>query len=151
MRSRIRLSTNSFGGSTAIAQPLSARNHEGHSLEVSLSHWHAGVQIDTLEEWSVLTACTLHTRYEIVVGHGAPGDVLVRGGRYFPEWTAARLVGSTLGGSVLKQFGIHLGWHLEFRLEDRHILTSPVRSVTLQRRDQMHRHGSVWREVGHVV
>jgi hypothetical protein len=57
--------------------------------------------------------------------------VRVRGGRYFPDWTPARLAGCTAGGSFLKRLGINLGLHMEFEMGRRRILTSPVRSIAL--------------------
>jgi hypothetical protein len=72
---------------------------------------------------------TRNTVYEVAIVSGAHGDVLVRGGRYFPDWTPARLAGSTLSGNVLKQLGIHVGWRMEFQLEERRIVTSRVHAV----------------------
>jgi hypothetical protein len=122
--------------STELNHDEVGRIRVGDSLHRWLQHhWRDGVQIDTLEELSLVHAWTQNTLYEVVVACGAPGDVLVHGGRYFPDWTAARLVGSTRGGSLLKQFGIHPGWRIEFRFKDRVILTSPVRSVVVRRPD----------------
>ena len=68
----------------------------------------------------------------IVINHS--GDVRVRGGRYFPDWTAARLAGCTAGGCFLKRLAISLGMQMEFELDCRRIITSPVRTIALLQR-----------------
>jgi hypothetical protein len=97
----------------------------------SSAGWSEGIQIDELVELESLTVSTWHTVYEIIVLTGDTGKVLVRGGRYFPAYTAAQLVGSSVGGSFLKRLGIYRGFRLEFLLEDRRIVTSPVTSARI--------------------
>ena len=46
-----------------------------------------------LEEFQQIHVCTQNTLYELIVINQG-GDVRVRGGRYFPEWTVARLAGA---------------------------------------------------------
>ena len=65
-----------------------------------------GIQLERLEHMQRIVVRTYQHAYEIFVRSGACGDVLVRGGRFFQEFTEARLVGSSLGGGFLKQFGI---------------------------------------------
>ena len=69
--------------------------------------------------------------YEITVISGRTGDILVRGGRFFPEFTAARLAGSSLGGSFLKLRGVYLGFNLEIHFDQRLIITSRVRQISI--------------------
>jgi len=57
--------------------------------------------------------------------------VLVRGGRLFPEETSARLVGSSLGGSMVKLRAIHIGFRMELYACERSIITSRVRAIRL--------------------
>jgi hypothetical protein len=101
------------------------------SLDAWLSRdWSQAVHLGSLEEFQQIQICTQNTLYEvIVINHG--GDVRVRGGRYFPEWTAARLAGSTAGGSFLKRLAITLGLQMEFELDRRRIITSPVRTIAI--------------------
>jgi hypothetical protein len=73
-----------------------------------------GVQIDRLEELTTLAVKTARSLYEITVLNGNSGEVLVRGGEYFPQWTAAVLSGSSFGGSILKCRGIYIGMRMEF-------------------------------------
>lgn len=101
------------------------------SLDAWLARdWSQGVHLGTLEEFQQLHICTQNTLYEVIVINHC-GDVRVRGGRYFPEWTAARLAGSTAGGSCLRRLGINLGLQMEFEFDRRRIITSPVRTIAL--------------------
>jgi hypothetical protein len=104
------------------------------SLDAWLARdWSQGVHLGTLEEFQQLHICTQNTLYElIVINH--TGEVRVRGGRYFPEWTVARLAGSTAGGSCLKRLGINLGLQMEFEIDRRRIITSPVRTIAVLER-----------------
>jgi hypothetical protein len=101
------------------------------SLDAWLARdWSQGVHLATLDEFQQLHICTQNTLYEIIVINHC-GDVRVRGGRYFPDWTAARLAGSTAGGSCLRRLGINLGLQMEFELDRRRIITSPVRTIAV--------------------
>jgi hypothetical protein len=113
--------------------------------------WGQGVQIDQMEELATLAVRTKNTVYEITILNGYAGEVLVRGGKFFPERTAVRLEGSTFGGSILKWRGIYVGMRMEiipepvemvsetvhdpatgqkeFLLGHKAILTSPVQSI----------------------
>ena len=75
--------------------------------------WTKGIQIDQMAELETLAVRTQNSVYEITVLCGPTGEVLVRGGKFFPEWTPALLAGSTFGGSFLKMGGIYLGMQME--------------------------------------
>ena len=92
--------------------------------------WSEAIHVGVLEEFQQLQVCTRNTLYEIIVMNQS-GDVRVRGGRYFPEWTFARFAGSTAGGSFLKRLAINCGLQMEFEFENRRIITSPVHSITV--------------------
>jgi hypothetical protein len=101
-------------------------------LDAWLSHdWTTGLQTEDLPEHGFLTVETEHSRYELTVLCGSTGDVLVRGGQFFPYTTAARLAGSSVGGSLLKLRGIYIGFRMELHAHDRGIITSRVRSIVL--------------------
>jgi hypothetical protein len=87
------------------------------------SEWKDGVQIDQIEELTTLAVQTSNSLYEITVLNGHTGEVLVRGGEFFPERTAVRLEGSTCGGSILKRRGIYVGLRME-------IVPQPVELVS---------------------
>src|SRR5262249_35722432 len=93
--------------------------------------WKDGVQVDKMAELETLVVKTRHTTYEITVISGSEGEVLVRGGQYFPEKTPAHLSGASLGGSFLKLRGIYLGLKMEFMHNRRRIITSPVQSIAV--------------------
>lgn len=79
----------------------------------SNSEWNNGVQIDQMEELTTLAVQTSNSLYEITVLNGHTGEVLVRGGEFFPVRTPVRLEGSTCGGSILKRRGIYVGLRME--------------------------------------
>ena len=91
--------------------------------------WRDGLQVESLEDLSKLVIHTENSAYEIRVISGRTGEILVRGGKFFPEFTPARLAGSSLGGSFLKVRGIYVGFNIEITLESRTIITSRVRRI----------------------
>jgi hypothetical protein len=96
-------------------------------------NWHKadGVQLEALEEMQRVIVRTYNTVYEIFIRRGSTGDVLVRGGRFFQEFTQAHLSGSSFGGGFLKQFGIYTGLRLEFKVGTETIITSPIFSISV--------------------
>ena len=74
---------------------------------------------------------TANNLYEIVIISGHEGDVLVRGGKFFPELTPANLAGATLGGSFCKMRGIYVGFRMEFTADGKRIITSPVETIAV--------------------
>jgi hypothetical protein len=101
-------------------------------LDAWLSHdWTTGLQTEDLPEHGFLTVETENSRYELTIRCGRTGDVLVRGGQFFPYTTAARLAGSSVGGSLLKLRGIYIGFRMELHAQGRAIITSSVRSFVL--------------------
>ncbi|MGA9883914.1 MAG: hypothetical protein WBQ34_09370 [Candidatus Acidiferrales bacterium] len=89
----------------------------------SEKEWDDGVQIEQMAELEQLAVRTRNSVYEITVLNGYAGEVLVRGGEFFPVRTAVRLEGSTLGGSILKWRGIYVGLQME-------IVPEPVEMVS---------------------
>lgn len=101
-------------------------------LDTWSSHsWTEGVQLENMQDMETLTVRTENSTYEITVICGRAGEILVRGGRFFPEFTAARLAGSSLGGSFLKLRGIYVGFNLEIHFDRRLIITSRVRKIAV--------------------
>src|SRR5688572_2789090 len=62
----------------------------------------SGIDISALPQGTEVVVDTCNSRYRLVILDGWSGDALVEGGPYFPKETAARINGSTLGGSLLK-------------------------------------------------
>jgi hypothetical protein len=79
----------------------------------------------------MLSIQTENSVYEVNTISSSEGEILIRGGRFFPEFTAARLIGSSLGGCFLKLRGIYVGFNMEIHCNCRSIITSRVRSISL--------------------
>jgi hypothetical protein len=71
--------------------------------------WSDGIEIDKINELQTIAVETLNSLYEITILSGRTGEVLVRGGQYFPDWAPAILSGASFGGSFLKCRGIYIG------------------------------------------
>jgi hypothetical protein len=93
--------------------------------------WNNGIQIDSMEDMQKIAVHTVHNLYEIVIISGHEGDVLVRGGKFFPELTPANLAGATMGGSFCKMRGIYVGFHMEFTANGKRVVTSPVETIAV--------------------
>jgi hypothetical protein len=93
--------------------------------------WKDGVCLDRLGALDRVTVLTRNSTYEIVVLSVTTGEVLVRGGTLFPEFTPVRLAGSTLGGSFLKLRSIYVGFHIEFAVSGGVVITSPVGTIAV--------------------
>jgi hypothetical protein len=93
--------------------------------------WKDGVCLDQLTALDRVTVLTRNSLYEIVVVSPPAGEVLVRGGSFFPQFTPVRLAGCTLGGSFLKLRSIHTGFHIEFAVNSGVIITSPVGTIAV--------------------
>ena len=101
-------------------------------LDTWSSHtWTDGVQLETLQDMDKLAVGTENSVYEMTVISGGSGDILIRGGKYFPEYTPARLAGSSLGGSFLKLRGIYIGFNLEIHFDQKVIVTSRVGKISV--------------------
>ena len=91
-----------------------------------------GVQVDTLDVMDRVLVRTFNSVYEIIVQSGRRGDALVRGGRFFQEFTRVHIAGSSLGGSFLKQLGIYVGLRMELFVDGETVLTSPVTAISVR-------------------
>lgn len=87
-----------------------------------------GVDVRDLAPASSLFVWTLNTRYRLIITQSQ--DVFVQGGAFFPEPTAARLIGSSLHpGGWLKVGWVGIDLRLELRAGSRYVVTSPVRAI----------------------
>ena len=109
----------------------------GALLDTWSAHgWTEGVQLETMPDMETLTVQTENSTYEVTVISGRAGDILIRGGRFFPEFTEGRLAGSSLGGSFLKLRGVYVGFSLEIHFDKRLIITSRVRKISIPTRSE---------------
>jgi hypothetical protein len=97
---------------------------------------HDGVSLRSLAAGSRLIVGTQNSIYRLVVLDGTEGRVQVQGGTMFPEPTDVRLEGATDGGSAVKSGWIGIGLRFEVRGEGRRIVTSRVKSLTIDRADR---------------
>lgn len=106
---------------------LARRDTLGGFLEIVSSS--EGVYLCDLPPCTSLLVWTLNWLYRMVIMQ-AP-EVSVQGGVFFPEPTAARLVGSSrVPGGLLKVGWIGVGLRFELRSRDQYVVTSPVRAIT---------------------
>jgi len=102
----------------------------GALLDTWSAHgWSDGVLVNRLAAFDKLTIRTRYSIYELIVVAPENAEVLVRGGAFFPDFTRARVAGSSLGGSFLKLHGIYPGFRMELSDGARMIVTSPVKNV----------------------
>lgn len=102
----------------------------GAILDTWVNHdWAQGLQLGTLPDFAEIHVQTLNTLYEITVIDGPAREVMIRGGKFFPSRTAARLVGSSLRGSFLKIGGIYAGFSMEILAGGTSIVTTAVQSI----------------------
>ncbi len=119
-----------FGGTAPKRYDGSSwHNADGILDNWSKREWSDGLQIESLEDLDSLCVQTENNTYEITVLSRHTGEVMVRGGHFFPERTPVHLAGSSMGGSFLKLRGIYLGFNLEFQFDGRRIVTSRVKSI----------------------
>ena len=93
--------------------------------------WANGVQLGDLRALETLEVRTKNSVYEITVTDPRRGEVLVRGGTFFPVYTRVRLSGASLAGSFLKVFGIYIGFSIEFGAGGETIVTTRVKKIDI--------------------
>ena len=91
-----------------------------------------GIDLVDVDAFTTLVVRTDNSVYRITILKPHAGEVLVQGGKFFPERTRACLSGSTFGGSCLKMGWVGLGLHLEFHAGGQWIITSHVRAIAFE-------------------
>ena len=94
---------------------------------VALSSAADGISLRDLDPLTTLLVRTCNSHYRIVISQNT--EVFVQGGQFFPDVTAARLEGSSFGGSFLKVGWIGVGLRMEIWANDLRIITSPVCAI----------------------
>src|SRR5688500_13430979 len=112
---------------------LSARGAtlDGFAAEAAAG---AGVLLRELDPLTSLIVHTRNSRYHVVVSAGA--EIMIQGGSFFPEPTAARRDGSSLGSSFLKVGWIGVGLRMEICARGQRIVTTAVRAIAREERDE---------------
>jgi hypothetical protein len=116
---------------TTIRRAVPLDRWSGHA-------WTDGFQIEALAPLDTLAVCTRNSRYEITILSPATGEVLVRGGQFFPEFTRVTVSGSSLGNGCLKVRGVYVGFYLEFAHEGQTVRTTRVREAIKGDRPAVH-------------
>ena len=91
-----------------------------------------GIGLVDVDAFTTPVVRTDNSVYRITILRPHAREVLVPGGRFFPERTRACLCGSTFGGSCLKLGWVGLGPHMEFHAGDQWIITSHVRAIAVE-------------------
>ena len=91
-----------------------------------------GVGLTDVDALTTLVVRTDNSVYQITILQPYAREVLVQGGAFFPERTRACLNGSSFGGSCIKLGWVGMGLHMEFHFDDQWIITSHVRSITVE-------------------
>ena len=121
------------GGDHSVRDPVPRRaTLEGFAEEAAIAE---GINVRAAEPLVPILVTTRNSLYRIVPLWQGDADVLVQGGRFFLAPAAARLVGPTFGGSVLKMHRICVGMCMELDTgtDDGFITTTRVISVAIER------------------
>ena len=125
-------------GDHAVADLVPRRTTlDGFAEEVAGAE---GLNVRQAEPLVPILVTTRNSRYRIIPLRRGRADVLVQGGRFFPEPTEARLVGATFGGSFLEMHWIRVGMHLELApgTDGGAIITTRVIDVAIEREKTTH-------------
>jgi hypothetical protein len=89
--------------------------------------WSEGIDLTRASTLVTLEVVTRRSIYYVV--RSGPGELMVRGGHYLPDFRRARAVGCSMGGALLKQHAVHVGFRMEIAFEDMRLVTSEVTHV----------------------
>jgi hypothetical protein len=104
------------------------------TLDAWTTHdWSHGVLLPHLAPHDRLIVRTRNSTYEMIVMVPHTASVMIRGGTFFPTFTAACVAGSSMGGGFLKLRGVYTGFQMELVTDDLPIITTRVRSVSVLR------------------
>jgi hypothetical protein len=101
-------------------------------LDTWIAHdWSGGIQLASLKDLTEIRIQTRNSLYEIIVIDHQSGEILIRGGQFFPERTAAYLAGSSRRGSFLKAGALHVGLNMEVMANRTTVVTSTMQSIVV--------------------
>jgi hypothetical protein len=98
--------------------------------ELATSRSHDVIQLDSCPVFERIVVTTRRSVYELIVLPDDAGEVMVRGGRFFPEFTRAYVAGSTAGGSALKVGSICVGLYMELHANGQRVITSRIQAIS---------------------
>ena len=88
------------------------------------------LRLDQCSDLDFVTVNTRNSVYEAFVLSAATGEVMIRGGRHFPEFVRGRIFGSSFGGSSVRMRRISVDLHLEIQIDGERWTTSRICSVS---------------------
>jgi hypothetical protein len=88
------------------------------------------VELDSCSELDWITVKTSRSTYDVVVLSGDTGEVMVRGGKLFPEFRPATITGSLFDGIAVKLRTIAVGLNLEFLVDGTSVITSRIQAIS---------------------
>jgi hypothetical protein len=103
---------------------------ESTSEDSQLASQPSRLRLDSCPELEWITVKTQRSSYDIVVLSGESGAVAVRGGAFFPEFRHASFIGSLSRGIATSLGAVVVGLNLEFVVDGKSIITSPVQSFS---------------------
>jgi len=105
-----------------------------HAVATPFEDWatwqpEEAIELDLCHALEQIVVRTRHSVYEVIVLCGEAGEVLVRGGRFLPDFQRARIEGSTAGGCAVKLRSICVGLHMELNVGGQVFITSTIEGV----------------------
>ena len=88
------------------------------------------VQLDLCPAFERFVIRTDRSMYDIIVLSGDTGEVVVRGGRFFPEFRRATIAGSLVGRSAVKLRSICVGFRMELHVNGKVFVTSRIQAIS---------------------
>ena len=88
------------------------------------------LRLGACAELDWITVRTLRSVYDVIVLSGDTGAVMIRGGDLLPEFCRATITGSLFHAVAIKPGEIAVGLKLEFVVDGRSIITSPVQEIS---------------------
>ena len=88
------------------------------------------IYVDSCEAQETIVITTRSSVYELVFLRADRGDVLVRGGRYFTEFSPVLFLGSIADDGSFNPGTIDVGGRLKFVFGEQFVITSPVESLS---------------------
>ena len=89
------------------------------------------INLHSLRPGTELRVDTRNSCYRIQMLDGNECTALVHGGEYFSHEAEARIGGSAVGGEVVKEGWICLGFGLQLSIPGKQIVTSRVRAIDI--------------------
>lgn len=101
--------------------------------------WSGGLDLTSVAGLAAIEVITRRSVYHIVPTPAGGGEVQIRGGHYLPAFQRARAIGCSMGGALLKQHAIHVGFRMEVAFDDMRLVTSEVTNIRVlpEREDQV--------------